>query len=301
MQRSGSDETTDSLVMFRAAVECAFDAVLITDAALDPPGPRILYVNPAFTEMTGYPAEEILGCTPRILQGPDTDRAVLDRLRGALERGERFEGQTVNYRRDGTAFDLEWRTAPMRDAHGTIRRFVSVQRDVTAENRLLQRLRYAADFDALTGTHSRAAIERQLGAEIQRARRHGLDLGVILLDLDRFKRINDEHGHPVGDRVLQRVVQRIQARLRASDLFGRWGGEEFLVALPHTEAEGARTVADTLLEAIRSTAFPGGVQVTLSVGVTTLRTDDDVESVVHRADRMLYAAKERGRDTFAAA
>ena len=121
--------------LLNSAVLQSREGILITDAELDLPGPRIIFVNPAFTKMTGYTAEEVIGKTPRILQGPRTDKAVLDRLRQNLERGEVFEGEAINYRKDGTEFDLEWQIAPIRDAGGTITHFLAIQRDITERKR----------------------------------------------------------------------------------------------------------------------------------------------------------------------
>jgi PAS domain S-box-containing protein len=118
-----------------SAVEQAKEAILITSADLDSPGPEILFVNPALTEMTGYSKEEILHKTPRILQGPKTDRAMLKRLRENLSRGLGFSGETVNYHKDGTEYFVEWDIAPVRDPDGQIAYFISVQRNVTERKR----------------------------------------------------------------------------------------------------------------------------------------------------------------------
>jgi PAS domain S-box-containing protein len=114
------------------ALEQAFDAVVITNAIVDPPGPVIIYVNRAFEVLTGYAAAEVLGNTPRMLQGPRTERKVLDTLREAISRGERWSGQAVNYRKDGSAFLLEWRIAPVLDRNGRLTNFISFQRDAGA-------------------------------------------------------------------------------------------------------------------------------------------------------------------------
>lgn len=114
-----------------AAVEASGEAILITSAELDEPGPRIEYANPAFMRMTGYSAREIVGCTPRMLQGPKTERAVIERMRTALDAGEGFQGETLNYRKDGTTYMVEWLITPVRDADGRISRWISAQRDVT--------------------------------------------------------------------------------------------------------------------------------------------------------------------------
>lgn len=114
------------------AMSFTYDAVMITDATLDAPGPRVLYVNPAFERMTGWSAAEMLTQTPRVLQGPATDRSTMRRLREALLRGAPFLGSAVNYRRDGTPFLMEWSISAMNDEDGTARYFVAVQRDITA-------------------------------------------------------------------------------------------------------------------------------------------------------------------------
>jgi len=124
---------SEALHLIVTAVEHATDAILITTADLDPPGPQIVYTNPAFTRMTGYTAAEVLGHTPRLLQGPASDRGVLDQVRHTLARGASFQGEIVNYRKDGTPYLLAWSIDPVYDAQGTMTHWVAVQRDVTAD------------------------------------------------------------------------------------------------------------------------------------------------------------------------
>lgn len=123
--------TEESLRLHGAALEQATEAVLITDANLDFPGPTVVFVNPAFTRMTGYAPQQIIGRTPRILQGPKTNRKVINRLRRNLRAGKDFFGETVNYRADGTEFNIEWRVAPLRNAASEITHFLAIQRDIT--------------------------------------------------------------------------------------------------------------------------------------------------------------------------
>ena len=127
--------------LFEIAVRAQGDAVCITDGRLDPPGPRIVFVNDAFTRLTGYPADEAVGQTPRILQGPLTERSVMELLRRRLEDGKRFEGEAINYRRDGRPFLMHW-TIDSVSPNGSVSNFIAVQRDVTAV-RQLERLRAA--------------------------------------------------------------------------------------------------------------------------------------------------------------
>lgn len=123
----------ERLDIYQQALEQAYNAVVITTAELDPPGPAFLYVNQAFCSMTGYTPAEVIGATPRLLQGPQTDRAILDRLRRRLSAGESFQGSTVNYRKDGSPYLVEWNISPVYDHEGQIEAFVSVQRDITAQ------------------------------------------------------------------------------------------------------------------------------------------------------------------------
>lgn len=151
--------------VFETAVRAHGDAVLITDAQLDEPGPTIVFANPAFVRLTGYDLGSVTGRNPRFLQGMLTDRAVLDRLRYQLSRGRRFEGETINYRADGTAFVMSWTIDPVTDSGGSPTFFVAIQRDVT-ERRQLERFRIASqalagDLDALSnGVTVKQALRR---------------------------------------------------------------------------------------------------------------------------------------------
>ncbi len=128
-------DSEEQIQLLLRAVEDTEDSVLITDADLESPGPRIVFVNPGFSKMTGYSRDEVLGRSPRILQGPKTERKVLDELRRCLEKGEPFFGETINYRKDGSEYFLEWHISPVRDTAGRITHFVSVQRDITARKK----------------------------------------------------------------------------------------------------------------------------------------------------------------------
>ena len=152
--------------------------------------------------------------------------------------------------------------------------------------------------DALTGLSNRRAILTQLGGMVSGARRHGHPLSIAVLDLDHFKRINDNHGHKTGDQVLVAAAHAIGAHLRAEDQLGRLGGEEFLVLLPDTDAPAAARVAEKLRDevACARTAVP----VTVSIGVATW-DGEAPEDLLQRADEALYAAKEAGRDQVMAA
>lgn len=165
-------EAEQLLKLLETAVAQAKEAVLITSAELDPPGPEILFVNPAFSEMTGYSQEEVLLRTPRILQGPKSDRAMLTKLREALSRGETFSGETVNYRKDGSEYYVEWDITPIRTSGGQISHFLSIQRNVTA----------------------RKLAEDQLREMLRQVEKSRNDLGSILNELRIGTAMTDETG-----------------------------------------------------------------------------------------------------------
>lgn len=137
----------DEMALLRTVIGALGEAVIITSPELDPPGPRIQYVNPAFTRMTGYTAQEVLGQTPRFLQGPNTDRALLHDLRAALALGRSFRGEAINYRKDGTEYVVEWLITPVLQS-GLVSHWVAVQHDVTELRRAqMQRRALAAEVN----------------------------------------------------------------------------------------------------------------------------------------------------------
>jgi diguanylate cyclase (GGDEF)-like protein len=155
--------------------------------------------------------------------------------------------------------------------------------------------------DELTELPNRRGSTRQLEVLISRARRHAHQLALLLVDADHFKTVNDEHGHATGDAVLRELARRLRERVRAEDLVGRWGGEEFVIALPETTTDGAFAVAEALRQAAsRAPIAVSGLEltITVSIGVATW-TNEDVEGLVDRADRALYTAKDEGRDRIA--
>lgn len=159
--------------------------------------------------------------------------------------------------------------------------------------------------DALTGLGNRRHADRRLAAELARARRTGAPLSVALLDIDHFKRVNDEHGHAIGDRVLAATGATLAARVRASDTAARYGGEEFLLVMPDTDAQRALEVVERIRASVAVQAGapgPGPVpdaplpEVRLSAGIATLHTDETLTALLARADAALYRAKAAGRD-----
>jgi diguanylate cyclase (GGDEF)-like protein len=164
-----------------------------------------------------------------------------------------------------------------------------------------QQLQHIASLDELTGLFNRRYVREQLSAHLAGSRRHGYPVSVAVLDLDHFKRINDTFGHSAGDTVLSDVARAMAAQLRAEDVLCRWGGEEFLLLLPHLDPDGAERAADRMRAAVEQLAIPVGtggdiIHVTLSAGVSTNRPDEHPDALIHRADLALYVAKTSGRN-----
>jgi diguanylate cyclase (GGDEF)-like protein len=159
------------------------------------------------------------------------------------------------------------------------------------------RIEQLAIRDELTGAYNRRFLMETLARERSRADRLSATFCVCVIDLDHFKSINDAHGHAAGDAVLRQLPAVAASSLRSNDVFGRYGGEEFLAILPDTDLQGARTVAERMRAAIETTAFPGiGRQVTLTAGIAERRKGEDPAALLARADRALYAGKAQGRN-----
>jgi diguanylate cyclase (GGDEF)-like protein/PAS domain S-box-containing protein len=301
---AGAPGAPPPAIPFAQIAHSAGDLIIVTDTRLDAPGPRILYVNPAFTRVTGFSAQEAIGRSPRMLQGPGTSRATLDRVGAALRAGEPVHEKILNYATSGAPYWLDMRIVPLRDALGRITHFAAIERDVTMDKRRLDELEYLADRDTLTGIPNRRSLLRTLEAELAVAAHAAEDgpfgLCLALADVDYFKQVNDTRGHAAGDAVLCGLADRLAENVRRADFVGRLGGEEFAVLMPQMPLEDAVALADRLRRAVARTAFdaPGGpVRVTVSIGVAGFAAGEDAQALLRRADAALYRAKAAGRDT----
>ncbi|MCX7969965.1 MAG: GGDEF domain-containing protein [Negativicutes bacterium] len=182
--------------------------------------------------------------------------------------------------------------------------YKSLESDLTDTGELLLqasiRLHRQSITDSLTGVHNRMHILNSLRREIERVRRYPSALSILMIDIDHFKTINDRFGHPTGDSVLKSISQCLASTLRTVDMIGRYGGEEFLIILPSTDLPGAAIVAERLCRLVSDCHILADHQVTVSIGCAELSPDDDIESLITRADRELYRAKASGRNCVAA-
>jgi len=306
----------------------ARDSIIITQAEpIDLPGPRIIYCNAAFTRATGYSAEEVVGLTPRLLQGPKTDPTSRARLRRALAAWEPIEIEMINYRKDGSEFWVELSIVPVANEKGWFTHWVSVQRDITErkdaqelsarvrvaeiENEalateILERKRveaellYAAFHDSLTRLRNRAFFMERLAKVLDR---DAIACAVLFLDLDRFKIVNDSLGHLAGDALLKEVGHRLRHCVRAHDTLARIGGDEFAVLIE--DANDLATpvaTAEAILEALRApvqlgrqSAFPS-----CSIGIVQVTAPGTApDDLMRNADIAMYEAKRAGYGDYA--
>lgn len=295
----------DALFSFEQIVATTSDVVIVTKVApLAEPGPEIVYVNNAFTELTGYRAEEVIGGTPRILQGPETCPETRAKIRAALEAKSPIRTTIVNYSKSGQKYWLDINLIPLIDSSGNVDYFAAIERDITEEMLVREKLEALSLTDDLTGLMNRRHLLGRLEDEVVRSRRYGHPLSVMMVDIDRFKSINDTHGHQVGDRALAVTAHTLLGNVRATDLVSRLGGEEFALVLPETGLELGSELAERLRAAIADARLlrgPKEISWTASFGLAELSPDDGAgDDLLARADRALYAAKEAGRDCVSA-
>lgn len=279
------------------------DALLITLAEpMDSPGPIIVYVNDSLLHQTGFQRHELLGRSPRLFQGVDTDHNVTRRFGRGLRRWQQPRMEVLNYSRDGLPYWVEIKVAPLADAEGWYTHWVSAQRDVSERKAGEQILVHQVLTDPLTGLLNRRGLLDQL----ERALRRGNGtLALIFCDLDRFKEVNDRYGHAVGDALLLELTNRLQTVLRSQDSLARLGGDEFVVLIEELQQDSdALVLAERLREALSEPWRHNGeeLSLTMSMGVALGhdQTSTSADELLRRADLTMYQVKSSGRDGVAA-
>lgn len=281
---------------YRAIFESAAEGIMFTDAAS-----RIVQVNTAFCEITGYSKAEVLGRSPAFLGSGRHDAAFFADMYAALAQQGLWQGEIWNRRKDGDLY-VQWMSVTRIAGAEGVEGYVATMTDITSRKKAEERLRFRADHDALTGLPNRNLFDDRLRTATVKARRHGDRFALMLVDLDRFKSVNDRLGHLAGDALLVEVGQRLQACVRASDTVARLGGDEFAVVLE--EVNGPDAVREVAARICADMARPfelaeGQAQIGASVGVV-LGPDDaaNATELMRRADAALYAVKKGTRGAF---
>jgi len=292
--------------LYRSLVEHANDIVLVLDnTPAEAGGPIIVYVNPIFETLMGYRANEVIGKTPGLFNGPETDRYTRNKIRKALREGKELRTEIMNYTKSGDPLWLDINIFPLYDSRGNIQYFAAIERDLTEHKRLLARLEKMATIDALTELPNRQHIMHLARREFSRSQRYHRPFSILMIDIDRFKAINDQYGHASGDKVLHEVGRICSLELRDPDVLGRIGGEEFVLLLPDTPRANAMYVAERIRERMARTPITidrTNLLVTASIGVAERsKSDNDFSNLLDRADLAMYDAKQDGRNKVKAA
>jgi diguanylate cyclase (GGDEF)-like protein/PAS domain S-box-containing protein len=281
-----------------AALEAAANAIVITDSH-----GAILWANPAFTTMTGYSKEEVLGKNPRMLKSGNQPESYYANLWSTISSGKVWRGEIVNRRKDGTTYTEEMTITPVTQSGGNAEtKFVAIKQDISQRKAAEERVQFLAYYDALTELPNRTLLRDQLAKAVAGARRRKDKVALLFLDLDRFKDVNDSLGHSVGDLLLQEVAERLKRFGREPDAIARLGGDEFLVVLNGVkEVSDAAIAADRLVKLMTAGFVIQGhpITVSCSVGISVFPEHGvDGETLIKNADTAMYSAKEKGRNNF---
>lgn len=295
-------EDTD---FYRDIIDNLYDGVYFVD-----PNRVVTFWNKGAERITGYTSERVIGhpCSDNLLNHVNVDGVELCLnqcpLASCLEDGDVHEADVFLHHADGHRIPVLVRVSPMKDSQGSIIGAVETFTSETGGKALryeLRELRRTAHMDGLTGIGNRIFLEGWLRAVIAE-HQYRTDTGAALLfmDIDHFKQVNDTFGHDVGDRVLRMVSATLQDNLRRSDVVGRWGGEEFLVILYNVlSVDLVQNIAEKLRLLVQHSRLDletNSISVTVSIGATLLLPADTPESIIPRADRLMYQSKSAGRN-----
>jgi diguanylate cyclase (GGDEF)-like protein/PAS domain S-box-containing protein len=277
--------------------DSSHDSIIITDTT-----GTIISVNPAFTEITGYTAEEAIGRNPRILNSGKQGTDYYVGMWQALVKQGYWEGEVWNRRKDGAGYAGRLTISALRDDQGRVTHYVGATSDITEFKLAQDRVRHLAYYDQLTGLPNGSLMRDRVNQLIGTSERDRREFALLILDIDNFKNINDSLGHHVGDLLLQTLAGRLKTVVRDVDTVARMGGDEFVLVLPEVGAEGAKQVARKVIGHVTNTIGIGlhKISMTASVGIGVFPKDGrDVESIIKNAELALYQAKAGGKNDFA--
>jgi diguanylate cyclase (GGDEF)-like protein/PAS domain S-box-containing protein len=287
------EQTGKNLSLTAAVFTNAMEGIVITNKDT-----VIEEVNPAFCKVTGYTREEIVGQNPNILQSGQHDEAFYKNMWTDLNTLGKWRGEIVNRRKNGELFHQWISIFTICNAQGDVTRYASVATEITELKEREEQYKFQANHDFLTDLPNRRLFADRLSQEIIYAERYKLMIGILILDLDKFKKINDTMGHYYGDALLKEVAKRLEECVRKSDTVSRLGGDEFVLLIPRiSNVEDAIGIAQKIVDSFN---LPMGfleeeISVTASVGISIYpEHGDNFDTLVNNADAAMYLAKNRG-------
>jgi diguanylate cyclase (GGDEF)-like protein/PAS domain S-box-containing protein len=287
----------EQLLLSASVFRHSYDGIIVTDA-----NSTIVEVNPAFSRITGYSAEDVTGKSPSLLssgrQGPTFYRSMW----ASLAEQDHWSGELWNRRKDGELFAENLSIAAVRNDEGECTHYLGVFSDITRLKTHEADLARIAQYDVLTGAPNRRLLGDRMKVALAHARRDKLTVAICMLDLDGFKEVNDSLGHAAGDELLVAIARRLEQALREGDTLARLGGDEFVLLFSDLQhPEQSRRVLDRVLQSVAQPLHLSGTQVsvTASIGITLFPADDvDADTLLRHADQAMYAAKQAGRNRF---
>lgn len=290
-------ERTDELTKLSTAVTQSPVEVLITNF-----DGNIEYVNPRFTEITGYLREEAIDTNIRTLKFGEVDEDLMLGIWNTISSGKGWSGELLSHDKNGSTYWLGFSVSPVRDAENRITHFIWIGEDITEKKAQEEQILYRAQYDDLTGLPNRALARDRLEHAIQFSSRSEDEVVLIFVDLDDFKKVNDTLGHEHGDLLLMESAQRLKTAVRESDTIARLGGDEFLIILPqmheltHVEAIAQKIIAEFNTPFILDDSE---FVITASLGIAVYPNDGrDAKQLMRAADKAMYQSKADGGNTF---
>lgn len=275
----------------------AREGILITDAEIN-----IIEVNDTFTDITGYSRDEVLGHNPRIFQSGKQSPEFYAAMWQSINTNGYWKGEVANRRKNGEAYIETLTISTVKDATNQVSNYVALFTDITQLKAHQHQLERMANYDVLTSLPNRVLLADRLRQSMIQCKRHGQSLAVVFLDLDGFKRVNDQHGHDLGDELLIVISQRMKEALREGDTLARIGGDEFVAVLADlVKVEDCQPVLERLLlVSAESVSIDNKIlNVSASIGVTLYPEDNgDADLLIRHADQAMYMAKELGKNRY---
>ncbi len=263
---------------------------------------RIIAINPAYTEMTGYGEDDVLGMNPAVLSSGHHDKEFYQKMWQELNSSGHWQGEIWNRRKDGDVFPIWVTINTVFNDDGSVHRRVALFSDISKRKQAEELIWKQANYDALTGLPNRRMFRDRLEQEVKKAHRNKLAMGLLFIDLDRFKEVNDTLGHHIGDDLLIEAARRIEGCIRESDTVARLGGDEFTVIISQlTVAEHVEEIAGAIIRKLVEPFHLGDekIHISASVGITLYPDDGvDVEQLIKNADQAMYVSKQQGRNRY---